>query len=164
MTKQNKLFTNFSKNNNEQHLLSKIDKMLGNAIPNNVMGMLATVKESEDSRSLIFYDRYFLTPNGKNDYDIYDSVTKDILFRHVALLASAIHIIYCVHKKIMNSGPKEYQIYALDQQYYRCVEDVRHYKYRLKNSTDDDSIIFSSRLSNSQFKMQEIKEQLSKIF
>ena len=50
---------------------------------------------------------------------------------------------------------------GLEQQ---LTEDIKIYKYRLKTADLDRQIMFSARLTDSRFRLDELKLQLSKIF
>lgn len=164
MMKQKQLPINSVKNtNDESRVLKKLDGIISDSMPKGILGMLLTATESADGKEMIFANRYHLITVEKNYYDIYDSRSDAIIFPHVALLANAVNIIYNVNKTQYNSA-KEFMIYALDQQYYRCVEDIKHYKHKIKIADCDRAIMFSARLTNSQFRLDELKMQLSKIF
>lgn len=165
MMKQKQLPISSVKNTkDESRVLKKLDGIINNSMPKGIYGMLLTAKESADGKEMIFADRYHLIAVEKNYYDIYDSYSDTVIFPHVAMLSSAVNIIYNVNKPHYNNGAKEYMIYALDQQYYRCMEDIKFYKYRLKTADLDKQIMFSARLTDSRFRLDEIKLQLSKIF
>ena len=164
MMKQKQLPINSVKNtNDESRVLKKLDGIISDSMPKGILGMLLTATESADGKKMIFANRYHLIAVEKNYYDIYDSYSDTVIFPHVAMLSSAVNIIYNVNKRY-NNGAKEFMIYALDQQYYRCMEDIKIYKYRLKTADLDRQIMFSARLTDSRFRLDELKLQLSKIF
>ena len=64
--------------------------------------------------------------------------------------------------KVLKSNDR--LIYALDQQYFRCLENIKLYRKKLTTADLDKSLMFSSRLQDSYYKLDEIKTQLSKIY
>ena len=76
MKKHKPLSINYSiDKKNADRLSSKVAAMLDDAIPNNILGMMVTMKEQE--RCLVFYNRYSLNVHKKNDYSIIDLYTKE---------------------------------------------------------------------------------------
>jgi len=163
MKKNKQLSTNYSVDKKGATKLSaKVSSMLDDAIPSNILGMLVTMKEQE--RSLVFYDRYSLNVRNKNDYSILDLYTKDIVFENIALFSSALHIIFALNKGVNKSAPKENMIYELDQEYFRCLENIKFYRQKM-NSTNSELIpLFADRLTDAKERLAETKIKLSKTY
>ena len=163
MKKNKQLSTNYSVDKKSaDRLSSKVAAMLDDAIPTNILGMLVTMKEQE--RSLVFYDRYSLNVHKKNDYSITDLYTKDTVYDNIALFSSALHIIFALHKGVHTSSPKEDMIYELDQEYFRCLENIKFYRQKM-NSVDSELIpLFADRLSDAKARLEETKTKLSKTY
>jgi hypothetical protein len=140
----------------------KIGSLLDDAIPKTILGMLSTVEEQE--HGLLFYKRWELVAIDKHDYAIFDRLTKSTVYEHISLLKSALHMIYHLDKASRFTRSNDRLIYALDQQYFRCLENIKLYKKKLTTVDLDRSLMFSSRLQDSYYKLEEIKTQLSKIY
>lgn len=155
--------TNYTQGNLDASKMShKIGSLLDDAIPKTILGMLSTVEELE--HGLLFYKRWELVAVDKHDYAIVDRLTKSTVYEHISLLKSALHMIYHLDKaaKVLKSNDR--LIYALDQQYFRCLENIKLYRKKLTTADLDRSLMFSSRLQDSYYKLDEIKTQLSKIY
>ncbi len=155
--------TNYTHGNLDASRIShKIGSLLDDAIPKTILGMLSTVEELD--HGLVFYKRWELVAVNKHDYAIVDRLTKSVVYEHISLLKSALHMIYHLDKssKIIKSNDR--LIYALDQQYFRCLENIKLYRKKLTTADLDRSLMFSSRLQDSYYKLEEIKTQLSKIY
>lgn len=163
MKKTKQLSTNYSVDKKgATKLSSKVAAMLDDAIPTNILGMLVTMKEQE--RCLVFYDRYSLNVRNKNDYTIIDLYTKDVVFEKIALFSSALHIIFALNKGQHSAAPKEDIIYELDQEYFRCLENIKFYKQKM-NSVDSELIpLFADRLTDAKARLAETKTKLSKTY
>ena len=162
MNKRKQSFIKSSKNN-EPYLLSKMSNLLDKSIPNTIDGMLATAQS--DNNELVFYNRYRLISDGSNDYRIQDDLHQTTLYKNISLFSSAVNMIYSIKKNIINSGYKDQWIYRQDQQYYRCMQNINHYRQRLKVVTDHDRRdILANRLETDLKQLQEIKNVLFKIF
>jgi len=163
MKKNKQLSTNYSVDKKgADRLSSKVAAMLDDAIPTNILGMLVTMKEQE--RSLVFYDRYSLNVRSKNDYSIVDLYTKEVIFDNIALFASALHIIFCLNKGVHKSAPKEDMIYELDQEYFRCVENIKFYRQKMNSVNPELIPLFADRLSDAKARLEETKNKLSKTY
>lgn len=163
MKKQKQLPTNYFPDNLDSVKISqKISKLLETAMPTGIYGMLSFAEEDESG--LIFYKRWKLEPVAKHYYNIVDTFTKTIIYEHVSLFISALHIIYYLNKSVTNASPKDQLIYTLDQEYFRCLENIKFFKKKMSRADTDKSILFSARLGNSYYRLDEIKTQLSKIY
>lgn len=163
MKKTKQLSTNYSVDKKSAtKLSSKVASMLDEAIPSNILGMLVTMKELD--RSLIFYDRYSLDVHNKNDYSITDLYTKDVIFDNVALFSSALHIIFALNKGSYKSVPKEKLIYELDQEYFRCLENIKFYRQKMNSVNTELIPLFADRLSDAKARLIETKTKLSKTY
>ena len=163
MKKQKQLVTNYSTSNvNISRLQNKVSDMLDNSIPKNILGMLATLEDGGES--LLFYKRWKLVPHEKNNYEIIDLNGNDSIYSGISLFTSAIYMIYHMHKNTPYPGPKEQIIYNLDQEYYRCTENIRFYAKKSKTKDVDKLDLFSIRIRDSYYRLDEIKSQLSKIY
>jgi len=163
MKKNKQLSTNYSVDKKgADRLSSKVAAMLDDAIPTNILGMMVTMKEHE--RSLVFYDRYSLTVHHKNDYSIIDLYTKDIVFDNIALFSSGLHIIFCLNKGVHESAPKEEIIYELDQEYFRCLENIKFYKQKMNSANSELIPLFADRLTDARARLEETKTKLSKSY
>ena len=163
MKKNKQLSTNYSVDKKgADRLSSKVAAMLDDAIPSNILGMLVTMKEQE--RSLVFYDRYSLTVHKKNDYSVIDLYTKDVVFDNIALFVSALHIIFCLNKGVHKSAPKEDMIYELDQEYFRCLENIKFYRQKMNSVNPELIPLFADRLSDAKARLEETKNKLSKTY
>ena len=163
MKKTKQLSTNYSVDKKgADRLSSKVAAMLDDAIPSNILGMLVTMKEQE--RCLVFYDRYSLNVRSKNDYSIVDLYTKEAVFEKIALFASALHIIFALHKGVHASAPKEDMIYELDQEYFRCLENIKFYRQKMNSVNPELSALFADRLTDAKARLEETKTKLSKTY
>ena len=163
MKKQKPLSINYSiDKKGADKLSSKVASMLDDAIPTNILGMMVTMKEHE--RSLVFYERYSLAVHHKNDYSIIDLYTKDVVFDNIALFSSALHIIFCLNKGVHKSAPKEEIIYELDQEYFRCLENIKFYKQKMNSANRDLLPLFADRLTDAKARLEETKNKLSKSY
>jgi hypothetical protein len=161
--KPKKSVINYSTNKLETAKLThKVGGLLDDAVPKNILGMISLCEEHENS--LVFYKRWHLIPIGKHNYTVVDGFSNTVVYKHVSLFISALHIIYYLNKKISTTAPKDQLIYALDQEYYRCIENIKFFKQKSVNIDPEKSLLFSSRLENSYFKLDEIKTQLSKVY
>lgn len=163
MKKQKRSTTSYLTNKENSDFLSKkINLLLVNAMPDNVLGMLTTFKEEKDG--LLFYNKWKLIINDKNDYCIVNEQSKNIEYARISLLVSALHIIYYLNKPITESDPRYHMIYLLDQKYFRCLEDIKIYKNKLKNVNSEKHTLFLDRLDEGYNRLEKIKTQLSKIY
>lgn len=143
-------------------LSSRMSNLIEGAIPDNLMGMLVTAKELE--KSVLFYDRWQLIVREKYNYDIFDNRAGEIVYDEIALFSNAVKIIYQLNKKITTPSPLDKIFYELDQEYYRCWHDLNMYKKKVKEIKDNDlKELFSLRIIDSQYRLQEIKMRLSKL-
>jgi hypothetical protein len=143
-------------------LSSKVAALLDDAIPTNILGMLVTMKEQE--RSLVFYDRYSLNVRKKNDYSIIDLYTKEIVYDKIALFSSALHIIFCLNKGVYKAAPQEDMIYELDQEYFRCLENIKFYRQKMNSVNSELIPLFADRLTDAKVRLEETKTKLSKTY
>jgi hypothetical protein len=143
-------------------VLKKVSKLLEDAVPKNMMGMIALSKPTDTS--IIFYDRWELIPYAKNNYAIYDRFTKAVIYENIALFSSALSIIYNANKKITRPCALDQVIYRLDQEYYRCLDQIRFYQKRLKEKDSSNPELFAIKLIDRQHRLHEIKTQLSKVY
>jgi hypothetical protein len=163
MKKTKQLSTNYSVDKKgADKLSSKVAAMLDDAIPSNILGMLVTMKEQE--RCLVFYDRYSLNVRNKNDYSIVDLYTKDIVYDKIALFSSALHIIFSLNKGVHRAAPLEDMIYELDQEYFRCLENIKFYRQKMNSVSPELIPLFSDRLSDAKARLEETKTKLSKTY
>lgn len=163
MKKTKQLSTNYSVDKkNATKLSAKVAAMLDDAIPTNILGMLVTMKEQE--QSLVFYDRYVLNVRDKNNYIIIDSYSNDIVFDKIALFSSALHIIFALNKGITKSIPTEEIIYELDQEYFRCLENIKFYRQKMNSANSELISLFADRLTDAKARLAETKTKLSKTY
>lgn len=155
--------TNYIPNNVDTARIShKIGSLLDDAVPKTILGMLSTAEEHEEG--LVFYKRWKLQPIDKHDYSIIDLYSKNTVYEHVSLLISALHIIFYLNKSPNYATAKDKLIYMLDQEYYRCLENIKQFKHKARDKDLNRKLMFSSRLQHSYYKLEEIKTQLSKIY
>jgi hypothetical protein len=163
MKKNKQLSTNYSiDKKGADRLSSKVAAMLDDAIPTNILGMMVTMQEHE--RSLVFYDRYSLTVHKKNDYSVIDLYTKEAVYENIALFTSALHIIFCLNKGVHKSAPKEEMIYELDQEYFRCLENIKFYRQKMNSVNSELIPLFADRLTDAKARLTETKTKLSKTY
>lgn len=162
MMSKKSLLSTKSSPKTESYLLSKMSSLLEQSIPNDISGMLALAKYTENA--IVFYDRYHLKTVEPSDYLIYDSVLGYNIYENIALFASAVHIIYNVKKNKVNSSHVDKQIYTQDQKYFRCIQNIKFYKHALKTAKDEREAILANRLENDLVRLHEIKNELFKIF
>ena len=163
MKKTKQLSTNYSVDKKgADKLSSKVAAMLDDAIPTNILGMLVTMKEQE--RSLMFYDRYILNVRKKNDYTIVDLYTKEAVYDNIALFSSALHIIFCLNKGQHRAAPQEDMIYELDQEYFRCLENIKFYRQKMNSVNSELIPLFADRLTDAKARLEETKTKLSKTY
>lgn len=143
------------------NIVTKVTKLLDAIVPNNIIGMIALAVEQDNS--LIFYSRWALVLHGKNDYEIYDMYTKTSVYKNIALFTSALNIIFNLQRAIKRGRSVDNIIYSLDQQYYRCLEDIRILNKKVL-SNKGNSELTAIKLLDRQHRLFEIKTQLSKIY
>lgn len=154
---------NYTRDNLDASKIShKISLLIDDAVPKSILGMVSTVEELE--HGLLFYKRWELQPINKHDYAIFDRFSKNTIYEHISLFRSALHIIYNLNKASKMSRSNDKLIYALDQQYFRCLENIKLYKKKIPTADLERSLMFTSRLQDSYYKLEEIKTQLSKIY
>ena len=163
MIKVNQSFTDYSVDKKEAtRLSSKVSLLLDDAMPRNIMGMLATAQETKNS--IIFYNRWELEPVDKNDYRIFDRFLKEYKFEHISLFLSALHIIWHLYKASKQQASNESLIYQTDQEYFRCVENIKFHKKKAQTVSSEDLPILLSKLDDSRLRLKEIKTILSKLY
>lgn len=163
MKKKKQLFINYTPDERDAIRLSKkVNELLEESVPNSILGMLATAEEKSDS--LIFYKRFKLRAHERHDYEIVDLITKKILYKNIALFASALGIVYHTSKPLTASAPKDKLIYDLDQEYYRRIENVKFYLKKLKTSNKELKELYGIKLSQNRQRLSEIKTLISKIY
>jgi len=160
MNKRKQLPTNYSIGNvNPDKLTKKVSALLDNAIPKTILGMLSLAEDRENC--LVFYKRWALVINNKNDYSVVDLISNEPVYTKIALLISALHIVFQLNKQ---TTCKDLQIYRADQEYYRCLENIKFYKAKLNTADLDKKILLAARLQDSIFRLEEIKTRLSKTY
>jgi hypothetical protein len=142
-------------------ITERVAKLLDNAIPNSVIGMLATAVEQDNS--ILIYNRWLLVVEQKHNYEIFDTYSQSTVYKHISLFSSALHIIFALNRQIKQSCPKDKLVYSLDQEYYRCLEDIRFFNKKLSTKTGDHELN-AIRLLDRHHKLEEIKTRLSKIY
>lgn len=163
MKKQKRSVTSYSTSKVDvNRLRQKVGSMLDSSMPKNILGMLATVEDTGDS--LVFYKRWKLVPVEKNNYEIIDLWINEPVYSKIALFTSAMYMIYHMNKKITYPCPKEQLIYGVDQEYYRCMENIRFYAKKSSTKDMDKLELYSARIQDSYYKLDEIKTRLSKIY
>ena len=162
MKKQKQLFINYTPDERDAIRLSKkFTELLEDAIPDNIIGMIATAREKSDS--LIFYNRFKLQAIERNNYEIVDMVSHRLVYSKIALFLSALYIIYHLNTPVFHSAPKDKLIYDLDQEYYRCMENIKFYLLKTKNKNNLWEL-YDIKLSQNRQRLGEIKTLLSKIY
>ena len=144
-----------------QTLSKQVSKLIDDAVPKNILGLLAL--GVDDDTGVILAKRYKLSAVDKNDYFIVDLKSGDVIYEHIALLSSALNIIWWLTKPITSPKQKDKMIYELDQEYYRCLEDIRYYKAKTAKDTELKEL-FNIRLGQAKFRLQDIKTEISKIY
>jgi hypothetical protein len=163
MKKQKRSVTSYSTNKVDvNRLQQKVGSMLDSSIPKNILGMLATVEDTGES--LVFYKRWKLVPVEKNNYEIIDVWRNETVYSTISLFTSAMYMIYHMNKKVAYPCPKEQLIYGVDQEYYRCMENIRFYAKRSSTKDMEKLELYSARIQDSYYKLDEIKTRLSKIY
>lgn len=163
MKKQKRLVTSYSTNKADiTRLRQKVGGMLEASVPKNILGMLATLEDTGDG--LIFYKRWKLVLVEKNNYEIIDLRSNDVVYSTISLFTSAIYMIYHMNKQVAYPCPKEQLIYGVDQEYYRCMENIRFYAKRSSTKDIEKLELYSARIQDSYYKLDEIKTRLSKIY
>lgn len=162
MKKKKQYRTNyFLDKHNVVDINKKINSLLVEHIPDSVMVMLG--QGVETSIGIKFYNRYTLIPKERNNYTIYDENVKTAIYDHVALFESAIRIIYHLNRTISTPCPTYEIIYGLDQEYYRCLADIKFYKDKINKQTDNYEL-YSTKLLDKYKKLSYIKQRLSKVY
>lgn len=162
MKKQKLLLTDYSvSNNNSDYLLKKVNNLLGDSVPRTILGMVALCRYSD--LGILFYNRWLLILHEKHNYEIFDGYTQQIIYKNISLFSSALHIIYHLNKKITYSSPKDQIIYALDQEYYRCLDEIKFYQKKVSDNNYNKEM-FAIKLLDKQHRLVEIKTRLSKSY
>ncbi len=159
---QKKFVTSYTTNNLDAAKIShKIGSLLDNAVPKTILGMVSTAEERDNG--LVFYKRWKLQLVEKHNYSVIDLYSNTEKYQHISLLISALHIIFYLNRS-HNAGAKDKVIYLLDQEYFRCLENIRQFKHKKITKDLDRYLMFASRLEDSYYRLEEIKTQLSKIY
>lgn len=163
MKKHNKSRTPYLKDKklDPQMLSQQVAKLLEDSVPKNILGMLATARELSDC--IVITDRWKLGVVDKNDYFIQDLRSGDKVYENIALFSNAVNMIWYLTRPVRTARPMDQVIFALDQEYYRCLEDVKHYMTR-RTDNRELSELFSIRLEQSRYRLQDIKTEISKIY
>lgn len=142
-------------------LSKQVSELIDESVPKNILGLLAM--GVNDGTGVILAKRYRLSAVGKNDYFVIDLNSGDTVYEHIALLSSALNIIWWLSNPITSSRQKDKMIYELDQEYYRCLEDIRYYRVKAAKPNELQEL-FSIRLGQARFRLQDIKTEISKIY
>lgn len=142
-------------------LSKQVSELIDESVPKNILGLLAL--GVNDDTGVILAKRYRLSAVDKNDYFIVDLNSGDVVYEHIALLSSALNIIWWLSNPITSPRQKDKMIYELDQEYYRCLEDIRYYRAKSAKPTELQEL-FSIRLGQAKFRLQDIKTEISKIY
>lgn len=140
---------------------NKIKDLINDTLPKNILGMLASANERENS--LIFSNRWQLIPHGKNDYAIFDLYTGETAYEHIALFSSAVKILWFIDQPLGKAVNTDRVIYSLDQEYYRCLKDIKFFKSKLASKTEKYEL-YEDRLSQFRYRLEDIKTEISKIY
>lgn len=160
--KKKKSYTNSSKDKIDTKRLSKqVAQLLNDSAPKDIMGMLALARELDDG--LLFEYRWKLGVIDRNDYYIEDTRSNTIVYDHIALFENAVKMVWYLTKPIKTPCPVDKIIYTLDQEYYRCMEDIKHYRAR-KTENLELRDLFTMRLEQSMYRLHDIKTEISKIY
>jgi hypothetical protein len=65
-----------------------------------------------------------------------------------------------VHK----SSPQEDLIYELDQEYFRCLENIKFYRQKMNSVNPELIPLFADRLTDAKARLEETKTKLSKTY
>jgi hypothetical protein len=161
MKKQNQSFTNYFNDNVDTKKLSKkVKELLKQAVPNSVLGMLAVC--GYDNDGIIFYDRYKLVPHEQQNYEIIDLKSSTSLYQNIALFTSALNIIFYANRPVVGAALTDKLIYELDQEYFRCTEDIKFFQKKCQVKDRIRREMFTVRLIDRQRRLSEIKSLLSK--
>lgn len=139
----------------------KFKELISESLPNNIHGMLASATEHNDT--LVFFKRWHLGASGKNDYYIYDSASGEFAYKNIALLSSAVKMLWYMNKPFGRSVCTDRIIYSLDQEYFRCLEDIKFFKSKI-SSKPENLELYQHRLSQSRHRLDDIKTEISKIY
>lgn len=162
MKKQKRLSTNYPLDKKTANRITgQIEKLIDDFTPKSVLGMLALAVEQNNS--IVFYNRWALVPIEKQNYEIYDLLARNTVYKNISLFSSALNIIFNLNRPIRSSSPKDKIIYNLDQEYYRCIEDIRILNKKLSLKTTNVELN-SVKLTDKQHRLAEIKTRLSKIY
>lgn len=162
MKKHKKQNTALGKEKIDTKSLSRqVSKLIDDAIPKDMHGMLALAVEAEDG--LILNKRWKLSAVNKNDYFVVDLLTNEKVYENIALFSNAIQIIWHLSKPITRSFMMDKVIYELDQEYYRCLEDIKYYNSKVTKNSELREL-FAIRLGQSKYRLLDIKKEISKIY
>lgn len=162
MKKQKQYRTNYFLDKHDiVNINKKINNLLEDSIPNTILVMLGQGVETKTG--VKFYNRYTLIPLAKNNYTVYDESNKSSVFDHIALFDSAVKIIYYLNQHVSTPCPTYKVIYDLDQEYFRCLEDIKFYKERMDKSKNNQEL-YSIKLLDKHQKLNYIKQRLSKVY
>lgn len=154
--------TAFSKDKQDSKKYSnKIKDLIQDTLPKNIHGMLASAVETNEN--IIFYNRWYLGATSKNNYYIYDSYLKEYIYQHIALFSTAVRLLWCLAKPYGRHVTNSKIIYMLDQEYFRCLEDIKFFKTKIGSKTSNPEL-FVNRLSQAKFRLDDIKTEISKIY
>lgn len=158
--KKQNTFSNREKIDTKQ-LSKQVSKLIDDSVPKDLHGMLALSTEASDG--LIFNKRWKLSAVDRNDYFIEDLLTREIVYENIALFSNAVRMIWYLSKPIKTPNLIDKVIYELDQEYYRCLEDIKYYSLKVTKN-EELRELFEIRLGQSKYRLQDIKKEISKIY
>lgn len=162
MKKQKKQNTASNREKIDTKLLSKqVSRLIDDAVPKDMHGMLALAVETDDG--LILNKRWKLSAVDRNDYFVVDLYSGEKVYENIALFSNAIQIIWYLGKPITKPFLMDKVIYELDQEYYRCLEDIKYYNSKV-TSNPELRDLFDIRLGQSKYRLLDIKKEISKIY
>lgn len=154
--------TSFSKDKQDSKAYSnKIKDLIQDTLPKTIHGMLAAATETNEN--IVFYNRWYLGAHGKNNYYVYDSYSKEYSYQNIALFSTAVRLLWCLAKPYGRHIITDKVIYALDQEYFRCLEDIKFFKSKIASKTSNPEL-YINRLSQAKFRLDDIKTEISKIY
>lgn len=144
-------------------LVNSLTDILNDSLPRSTFGLLSTAEQIGDN--ILVGNRWLIVAVDKANYDIIDNFNGNLVCQGLARLQTAISIITLLSKNPDSNITRIKILQSVDQGYLRCLTDIYTYKLTMKQTTDlDKKTMIQCRLDDKLHKLNEIKQQLFKLY
>jgi hypothetical protein len=144
-------------------LVNSLTDILNDSLPKSAYGLLSTAQQVGDD--MLFGNRWLIVPVAKANYNVVDNLNGNMVCLGLARLQTAISIITLLHKNPDANITRIKILQSVDQGYLRCLTDIYTYKLIIKQTQDlDKRTMIQYRLDDKLYKLNEIKQQLFKLY